>query len=169
MKKIVLFLIASALGFAIPLSGVLWAAPKMVLSSLLVDAGENPAGTTATHAFTVKNEGSDPLIIEKVIPSCGCTLASYDDFIPPGREGKILVNVDLYKEWAGRKYNKSVTVVTNDPNQSHVTLRAAGKVGEPLPASNASKKKSDSPKAPGAVKASPVPESFNLVVRRGDD
>jgi hypothetical protein len=170
MKKIGLFLIISAFCFSLSLSGTLFAAPVIVVENPLFDAGQNPAGTTVSHTFLVRNDGKDPLIIEKVIPSCGCTLASYDDFIAPGKTGKILVNVDLYKEWAGQNYRKTVTVVSNDPKNSNIVLSVAGSIGQPGSAPRPKDQaKTEAPLAAKPKAPAVPPDSFNLVVRRGDE
>jgi hypothetical protein len=111
-----------------PSQGLL-AAPSLQVDSIQFDAGQKPAGTTVKHDFIITNNGDEPLVIQQVIPSCGCTLASFDDFIAPGRTGKISVNVELYREWAGQEYIKSVTVVSNDPN-SPIRLSIRGTVGQ---------------------------------------
>ncbi|MDR2350794.1 MAG: DUF1573 domain-containing protein [Deltaproteobacteria bacterium] len=122
------------LSFALLLTGFARPAdadPKLIVVSPKYEAGQNPAGTAVKHDFIVKNEGRDPLIIERVVPGCGCTLASFDSFIAPGRTGKISVNVDLYREWAGQEFLKTVTVISNDPENSRVRLAIHGTVGQP--------------------------------------
>jgi hypothetical protein len=95
------------------------------------NGGTSPPGTTVTHDFTVTNAGTDALLIYEVVPGCGCTVVSFDKFIPPGKSGTITVNVDLYREWAGQDYYKAVTVITNDPEQPRLRLLMRGKIGMP--------------------------------------
>jgi hypothetical protein len=102
--------------------------PKMILSETEFNAGLMPPATTISHTFMVKNEGTSELLINEVIPGCGCTVSSFDRFIPPGTEGKVKVSVDLYREWAGHDVNKAVTVVSNDPVQPNVRLIMRAKV-----------------------------------------
>lgn len=69
---------------AVPLTAV---APTFDLGTLV-------KGDTVIHSFVLKNTGKEPLAIERVAPSCGCTVAEFDKTIPPGGEGK--VHVDLH-------------------------------------------------------------------------
>jgi hypothetical protein len=46
----------------------------------------------ATYDFKFKNTGSQPLIINRVTASCGCTSPTWTkEPVPPGGEGKIQV------------------------------------------------------------------------------
>jgi hypothetical protein len=96
--------------------------PRLAISEVAWDAGLSPPGSTVTHAFIVTNQGDGDLRISDVVPGCGCTVASYDRFLPPQAKGKITVSVDLYKEWAGQQVNKAVTVVSNDPERPALRL-----------------------------------------------
>jgi len=53
-------------------------------------------------------------------------VASYDKVIPPGREGKIILEIDGEK--VSGTFSKSATVQTNDPKHSHLTITLAGKI-----------------------------------------
>jgi hypothetical protein len=107
-------------------------APKISFDSLQFEGGNSPAGTTITHDFQVTNEGDDALLIYEAVPGCGCTVVSFDKMIPPGKTGKITVNLDLYREWAGQEYYKSVTVISNDPLQPRLRLIMRGTIGAPV-------------------------------------
>lgn len=106
-------------------------APKVTFDSMEFDGGTSPAGTTISHDFKITNSGTDALLIFDVVPGCGCTVTSFDKFIPPGKSGKITVNVDLYREWAGQEYYKAVTVITNDPEYPRLRLLMKGKIAAP--------------------------------------
>jgi hypothetical protein len=106
-------------------------APKLEFDSYEYDSGRNPAGTTITHDFRVTNKGTDALLIHEVIPGCGCTVVSFDKFIAPKKTGLVTVSVDLYREWAGQDFLKSVTVITNDPEMPRLRLLMRGKIGPP--------------------------------------
>lgn len=65
-----------------------------------------------THVFEVKNVGGAPLVITRVISSCGCTTPTFNrEPIAPGKSGKITV---VYNP-AGRVYPfvKTVSVYSN--------------------------------------------------------
>lgn len=58
------------------------------------DFGNLIKGQVETHAFVLRNTGSEPLTIERAFPSCGCTVAEFDRTIPPGGEGKVHAVLD---------------------------------------------------------------------------
>jgi Protein of unknown function (DUF1573) len=54
------------------------------------DFGKIAEGQKLEVAFRFRNAGDQPLIIEKVQPSCGCTIAEQpEEPIAPGKEGVI--------------------------------------------------------------------------------
>lgn len=65
-----------------------------------------------SHVFVVKNEGKSPLVITRVISSCGCTTPTFTkEPIAPGKSGEIKV---VYNP-TGRVYPfvKTVSVYSN--------------------------------------------------------
>ncbi len=84
-------------------------------------------GEKVEHEFLVTNNGKSDLIIRKVRASCGCTaVRPENEVIGPGESTKIRVIFNS----AGRlgKQNKTVTVITNDPENSRVILWIKGNV-----------------------------------------
>ncbi|MEM7103759.1 MAG: DUF1573 domain-containing protein [Bacteroidota bacterium] len=70
--------------------------------------GEIPQGTPVTHSFTIKNLQADPLLIDNVRTTCGCTAPSWTkDPILPGEETTIEISFNAAKEG---KFNKVVKV-----------------------------------------------------------
>src|ERR1700733_5287868 len=60
------------------------------LDSTIRDFGSIPEGQKLEVAYRFLNSGSKPLIIARVQPSCGCTVAEQpDEPILPGKEGVI--------------------------------------------------------------------------------
>jgi hypothetical protein len=51
------------------------AAPELSLSELSFDFGYVPQNSNVSHVFWLKSTGDDTLIIQRVIPGCGCTKA----------------------------------------------------------------------------------------------
>ncbi|QTA90500.1 OS_HP2 family (seleno)protein [Desulfonema magnum] len=84
-------------------------------------------GTVITHDFIIENMGNKPLSIAKVATSCGCTTADYPKKIKPGDKDKIIVKADT-RGYADKKFAKTVTLHTNDPQQKQIRLRISGKV-----------------------------------------
>jgi len=88
------------------------------------DFGSIHEGEVISHTFHFKNIGNDVLIVQDLIPDCGCTLPKIDKKeYNPGEEGCIEVIFDS-KGWQGSQY-KSVTLRSNDPNrEKSVTIKA---------------------------------------------
>jgi len=75
------------------------------------DFGTLQEGDPAVAKFVFKNTGDEPLIIQNVHPSCGCTVPSWSkDPVAPGKEGTIEASYGT----RGRvgNFNKSVTVTS---------------------------------------------------------
>jgi hypothetical protein len=76
-----------------------------------------------TFSFIVTNKGNQPLVIQNVVPSCGCTSPDWTKTpVPPNGGGKITAIFDP----AGRSgvFNKTLTVYTNSkPNVITLTIK----------------------------------------------
>lgn len=87
--------------------------------------------------FTFTNIGDKPLTISSVRASCGCTASNYTkDAIAPGGKGEVEATYNP----AGRpgQFAKTVTVTSDDPVKSTVTLTIKGNV-TPKPKTKADK------------------------------
>lgn len=76
------------------------------------DFGTVPEGPAAEYEFKFKNTGKEPITIQKVQASCGCTTPSYSkDPVLPGKEGAIKASYNTN----GRPgpFTKTITVVSN--------------------------------------------------------
>jgi hypothetical protein len=102
------------------------AKPKAVPVEAVTDAGTVPKGEKIVHDFELRNEGNAPLQVTDVRPACGCTVASYDKTIAPGKTGKVHVVVDTVN-FSG-PVNKGVTVYTNDPANPQLELTVHAKI-----------------------------------------
>jgi len=94
--------------------------PRAVIEAPLADVGEVSRGERVTHDFIISNEGDAPLEITEVRPSCGCTVAEYDEVIPPGETGKIHAELDT--SGVSGAAAKGITVFTNDPDKPRLQL-----------------------------------------------
>lgn len=104
-------------------------APKIDFESQVFDFGTIKAGDKPEYVYKFKNTGKSDLIIRKTKASCGCTVVDpADKIIPPGKESslKTLFN-STGKEG---KQNKTITVITNDPKNSSITLKVTGTVNK---------------------------------------
>ncbi len=71
---------------------------KRSRSGLLYDVGEvhEREQTFVRHTFTLRNTGFEQLHITEVRAGCHCTVVEFDSIVPPGGEGALLQEVDLY-------------------------------------------------------------------------
>lgn len=59
------------------------------------DFGKIPFNKPATHEFTFTNDGTSPIIISEVKPTCGCSVAEFTKTpVKPGEAGSIKVTYD---------------------------------------------------------------------------
>ena len=116
------------LSLAIALTGFAgapaWAAPQagetvtpqstVTLATVdpVADLGTVVKGDSATHAFVLRNTGDAPVTIERVTSSCGCTVAEFDETIPPGGEGTVRAELD--------------TLMVNGSGSSSIEVYVAG-------------------------------------------
>jgi len=94
--------------------------PKISVDPMMKDAGTVAKGEKIETVFTVKNSGTQDLVITDARPSCGCTVASFDRTVKPGQTGKITAAVDT-KNFTG-PITKTVSVVSNDPETPQLAL-----------------------------------------------
>lgn len=81
--------------------------------------GKVKLNSMVTHNFIVYNKGDQPLILTKVVPSCGCTVASFTkEPIKPGGQGEIAVKFNTKYRPLGFSL-KTFTVFSNSKNAPH--------------------------------------------------
>lgn len=79
--------------------------------SEIYDFGNIPQNKPAEHEFTFTNTGKEPIILQRVQPSCGCTSPSYSkDPILPGKTGSVKAT---YNAAAAGHFSKTITVFSN--------------------------------------------------------
>ncbi len=101
--------------------------PGMQFDSEKYDYGSIKEGTIVTHTFTFKNTGDQPLIINKISPSCGCLVSYFTkEPIAPGSEGTITVKFNSKSRPIGHNI-KSFLVYSNAVNQPH-TIYLRGQI-----------------------------------------
>lgn len=103
------------------------------------DFGTIPQGKPVTNEFTFKNTGKEPITIQNVSASCGCTTPDWSkEPILPGKSGMVKAT---YNAAAAAPFSKTVTVVTNVGTK---TLTIKGVVEAPaatsVPQNNSSMK-----------------------------
>lgn len=86
--------------------------PYMYFKQETRDMGKVKQGDTVFCTFLVENRGKADLLIKGVSPSCGCTVAQYDQKpIPPKGSGKISLIFATNNRQG--KVTKSATVYSN--------------------------------------------------------
>jgi len=102
------------------------AKPKAVAVEPIKDAGSIAKGDKLARDFEIRNEGNATLEITDVRAACGCTVASYDKSIAPGKSGTVHVVVDTVN--FNGPIAKGVTVFTNDAANPQIELTVRTKV-----------------------------------------
>lgn len=121
MKKLLLFLCIGLIGLASQ------AQAKMTFEQETIDYGEIEKGADGVRIFKFTNTGDEPLIIEEVKSTCGCTVPKRPDGpIAPGASDEIQVKYNTNKVGPIRR---TVTVYSNaeEPIKS---LKIKGRVLE---------------------------------------
>ena len=90
------------------------------------DAGLVGLGAPVAHDFVLRNEGNAVLHVREVQATCGCTVATFDETIPPGGEGKVRVVLDT--ETFRGAVTRDVTVITSDPANPSIALTVRAEV-----------------------------------------
>lgn len=74
-----------------------------------IDVGKIPQGKAKIIRFEFTNTSSEPIMIDKVSPSCGCTTADYTKTkVLPGKTGFVEASYNAATEGP---FSKSITVV----------------------------------------------------------
>jgi len=94
--------------------------PHAEVTKPMKDFGEVPKGKKLQHDYEIKNTGDEDLVIRRVVPACGCTVADYDEVIAPGETGKVRAEIDT--NILGGRNRRFISVYTNDPENPVVRL-----------------------------------------------
>lgn len=121
MKQIIFIFMAILLA-----TGMANAQKKAVISTedTLYDFGTiKEADGKVSHTFIIKNDGDAPLMLTRVIASCGCTTPEWTkEPIAPGKTGEITITFDP-KDRPG-PFTKPVSVYSNGKTGSYIlTIR----------------------------------------------
>jgi hypothetical protein len=102
-------------------------APKISFKAVNYDFGTVKSGSVITYQFEFTNEGKQVLEVLKIKSSCGCTTSKLlQTSYKKGKSGMIEAIFDT----SGRKgaQHKTLTVITNDPNNAEIVLNITGKI-----------------------------------------
>jgi hypothetical protein len=124
MSRLLLAALAMLTAAALALAAPAAAGPKMAFETTEKSFGDVKEGETLTATFSFENQGDLNLIIEKVSPSCGCTVAEHPEVVPPGGKGEITLKLDTTGITGA--FRKTAVVASNDSSQPFVTLVMTG-------------------------------------------
>ncbi len=120
MKKTILLIMVF-------LSSALYARSAVRFDRVVHDFGTIPQSTIVNATFSFKNTGGSPLVIERVKTSCGCTNTNLSKKeLKPGEQGTLEIAFD--SEGYSGKVTRTITVYTNDPENSEVKLKIVANV-----------------------------------------
>jgi hypothetical protein len=92
----------------------------LILKETTHSFGKIPQGRPTTYNFEITNIGKEPLRLENVQASCGCTTPEWTkDPIAAGANATIKVGYNAYAEGA---FNKSVTIFYNGNQTKTLTI-----------------------------------------------
>lgn len=113
-----LFITAIALGQAKQAQAV----PEvLVAKETSYDFGRIPQGKPVTHNFVITNIGKDPLFIENVQASCGCTTPEWSkEAVDGGKSTEIKVG---YNSASEGPFEKTITVVYNKGQMKTLVIK----------------------------------------------
>jgi len=104
--------------------------PKAVFPETRFEFGEVESGTIVEHEFVLKNQGSAPLLIQKVSMMAPLLVTRMPHEIAAGAEGTIHFKLDT-ANLAGR-FEGAILVFLNDPALPQANLTLAGRVIRPI-------------------------------------
>lgn len=112
MIKIIIILVAVSFSFQGFAQDEEENGPKIKFEEQQHDFGDVQQGKKLSHKFSFKNTGNEPLILNNVLTTCGCTVTEWPkDPVQPGKSAEIEVKFNT----AGRmgKQNKVITIISN--------------------------------------------------------
>ncbi len=121
MRRLVWMAVAAVLASGAPVGAKLRAEPPVV------DFGTVEQGARVTRRFVVRNTSRSPVRIERLVPSCACTVAMPDgESIPP--RGRMTLGVTLDTTELVGTTTKTIVLHTSDRQTPSVQLALRGTV-----------------------------------------
>jgi len=108
-------------------AGMSYAGADIVVEEPVFLFGSVTEGTQVIHDFIISNPGDDVLSIQKVVTSCGCTVADYPETVSPGGTGIVHVKGNT-SGYGGRSFRRQIIIRTNVPEKESVKLQIEGVV-----------------------------------------
>lgn len=125
MKTIFAILLITITGFS---TAIAQNTPKFEFKSELLDYGDIEKGSDGIKIFQFKNVGTEPLIIENVYSSCGCTVPTWTKTaVAAGKSGEIQVKYDTSRIGPIRR---TITIYSN-ADEPTKAVKIKGRVLDP--------------------------------------
>ena len=102
-------------------------APRIGFNENTFNFSDIKQGEKVEYTFTISNSGKSDLVIRKVTASCGCTAVSPQDDVITGGENTTLKVIFNSAGKVG-KQNKTITIISNDPQHPRSILWVKGNV-----------------------------------------
>ena len=100
-------------------------AAKIEFENATFDFGTIKQGEKAKYDYIYKNVGKSDLIIRKIAPGCGCTIAESKNLIvKPGEKGTI--SSEFNSSGRSGSQSKAITVISNDPSNPKAIIWIKG-------------------------------------------
>ncbi|MDT8440869.1 MAG: DUF1573 domain-containing protein [Desulfuromonadales bacterium] len=110
-------------------AATVWAGPRLVVEQTRHDFGAVLEGGKIEHVFVFANQGDQPLTINRVRSSCGCTAALVSSReLQPQQSGEIRATFNS-RGFRG-PVTKTISLYTNDLSQPVAVLELTGVVRE---------------------------------------
>jgi hypothetical protein len=123
MKKILMLACFAALGYTMQAQTATTEtkpADILVLKETTYNFGKIPQGRPVTHNFEIVNTGKEPLMLENVQASCGCTTPEWSkDAIAAGATSIIKVGYNAAGEG---NFTKTITITYNNHQTKTLTI-----------------------------------------------
>jgi Protein of unknown function (DUF1573) len=104
--------------------------PKIFIKETFKDLGEIYQGEVVDYTFEVANKGKSDLMLRRAYGTCGCTVGKVSsEPIKKGKKGFVSVRFDS-KNLFGNQ-TKTLTVISNDPENPYTILTIKAKIVEP--------------------------------------
>jgi hypothetical protein len=105
---------------SVPYPAAIGKPETLVLKEPAYSFGKIPQGRPVIHVFEIQNTGKEPLLLENVQASCGCTTPEWSrDAIAPGATVPIKVGYNAYSEG---HFNKTITIFYNNGQTKALTI-----------------------------------------------
>ncbi|HLO80761.1 MAG TPA: DUF1573 domain-containing protein [Chitinophagaceae bacterium] len=93
----------------------------LTVKEMAYDFGRIPQGKPVTHNFIITNIGKEPLFIENVQASCGCTTPEWSkDAVAAGKDAEIKVGYNAASEG---QFEKTITVFYNKGQMKTLVIK----------------------------------------------